>query len=78
MTVARGAGARPAAQPGRRIRFRAVRAGAERPADLAEAASLFGAIVTLSMVTTPFLMMATRRIREEPGPLQGEPRRAAA
>jgi Trk K+ transport system NAD-binding subunit len=31
----------------------------------AEAASLFGAIVTLSMVTTPFLMMATRRIREE-------------
>lgn len=32
----------------------------------AEAASLFGAIVTLSMVTTPFLMMATRRIRELP------------
>ncbi len=31
-----------------------------------EAASLFGAIVTLSMVTTPFLMMATRRIREDP------------
>lgn len=31
-----------------------------------EAASLFGAIVTLSMVTTPFLMMITRRIREEP------------
>ena len=31
-----------------------------------EAASLFGAIVTLSMVTTPFLMMATRRIREAP------------
>ncbi|MBH0114775.1 cation:proton antiporter [Novosphingobium sp. YJ-S2-02] len=31
-----------------------------------EAASLFGAIVTLSMVTTPFLMMATRRIRETP------------
>ena len=30
------------------------------------AASLFGAIVTLSMATTPFLMMATRRIREEP------------
>lgn len=30
------------------------------------AASLFGAIVTLSMVTTPFLMMATRRIRELP------------
>lgn len=32
-----------------------------------EAASLFGAIVTLSMVTTPFLMMATRRFREAPG-----------
>lgn len=31
-----------------------------------EAASLFGAIVTLSMATTPFLMMITRRIREEP------------
>ena len=31
-----------------------------------QAASLFGAIVTLSMATTPFLMMATRRIREEP------------
>ncbi|KQM21396.1 cation:proton antiporter domain-containing protein [Novosphingobium sp. Leaf2] len=31
-----------------------------------EAASLFGAIVTLSMVTTPFLMMATSRIRERP------------
>ncbi len=31
-----------------------------------EAASLFGAIVTLSMVTTPFLMTVTRRIREEP------------
>ena len=31
-----------------------------------EAASLFGAVVTLSMATTPFLMMATRRIREEP------------
>ena len=30
-----------------------------------EAASLFGAIVTLSMATTPFLMMATRRIRAE-------------
>ncbi|HKT86578.1 MAG TPA: cation:proton antiporter [Novosphingobium sp.] len=30
------------------------------------AASLFSAIVTLSMVTTPFLMMATRRIREVP------------
>ncbi|CAN5422901.1 monovalent cation:proton antiporter-2 (CPA2) family protein [soil metagenome] len=31
-----------------------------------EAASLFGAIVTLSMATTPFLMMATRRIRADP------------
>jgi CPA2 family monovalent cation:H+ antiporter-2/glutathione-regulated potassium-efflux system protein KefB len=31
-----------------------------------EAASLFSAIVTLSMATTPFLMMATRRIRAEP------------
>ncbi|WP_156840724.1 cation:proton antiporter domain-containing protein [Novosphingobium aquimarinum] len=31
-----------------------------------EVASLFGAIVTLSMVTTPFLMMATRRIRQAP------------
>lgn len=30
------------------------------------AASLFGAIVTLSMVATPFLMMATRRFRESP------------
>lgn len=32
-----------------------------------EAASLFGAIVTLSMATTPFLMTITRRIRAEPG-----------
>ncbi len=31
-----------------------------------EAASLFGAIVTLSMATTPFLMMLTRGIRSEP------------
>ena len=31
-----------------------------------QAASLFSAIVTLSMVTTPFLMMATARIREMP------------
>ena len=31
-----------------------------------EAASLFGAIVTLSMATTPFLMMATRRFRADP------------
>ncbi len=28
--------------------------------------SLFGAIVTLSMAATPFLMMATRKIRKEP------------
>ena len=32
----------------------------------AKTASLFGAIVTLSMVTTPFLMMATRKLREAP------------
>jgi CPA2 family monovalent cation:H+ antiporter-2/glutathione-regulated potassium-efflux system protein KefB len=31
-----------------------------------EAASLFGAIVTLSMATTPFLMSVTQRIRTEP------------
>jgi glutathione-regulated potassium-efflux system protein KefB len=31
-----------------------------------EAASLFGAIVTLSMATTPFLMMITRNFRAEP------------
>jgi len=31
-----------------------------------EAASLFGAIVTLSMASTPFLMAATRRFREAP------------
>ncbi|QNQ11428.1 cation:proton antiporter domain-containing protein [Sphingomonas alpina] len=31
-----------------------------------EAASLFGAIVTLSMATTPFLMRVTQRIRTEP------------
>lgn len=31
-----------------------------------EAASLFGAIITLSMATTPFLMMATRRLRAQP------------
>lgn len=31
-----------------------------------EAASLFGAIVTLSMAMTPFLMMVTKRIRQEP------------
>ena len=31
-----------------------------------QAASVFGAIITLSMATTPFLMMATRRLREAP------------
>jgi CPA2 family monovalent cation:H+ antiporter-2/glutathione-regulated potassium-efflux system protein KefB len=31
-----------------------------------EAASLFAAIVTVSMATTPFLMAATRRLRAEP------------
>jgi monovalent cation:proton antiporter-2 (CPA2) family protein len=31
-----------------------------------QAASLFGAVVTLSMATTPFLMTATRRFREQP------------
>ncbi|MBO9579788.1 MAG: cation:proton antiporter [Sphingobium sp.] len=36
----------------------------------AETASLFGAIVTLSMVTTPFLMMLTRSIRQQPVPMQ--------
>ncbi|MES2290462.1 MAG: cation:proton antiporter [Pseudomonadota bacterium] len=30
------------------------------------AASLFGAVITLSMATTPFLMMLTRRFREAP------------
>jgi CPA2 family monovalent cation:H+ antiporter-2/glutathione-regulated potassium-efflux system protein KefB len=34
------------------------------------AASLFAAVVTLSMATTPFLMMATARIREEPDVLE--------
>ncbi|WP_225206521.1 cation:proton antiporter domain-containing protein [Novosphingobium huizhouense] len=31
-----------------------------------EASSIFSAVVTLSMATTPFLMMATRRFREAP------------
>ena len=35
-----------------------------------QAASLFGAVVTLSMATTPFLMAATRRFRAAPA---GEP-----
>lgn len=37
-----------------------------------EAASLFGAVVTLSMASTPFLMAATKRIREEPVSASGE------
>ncbi|MDE0877692.1 MAG: cation:proton antiporter [Sphingomonas bacterium] len=37
-----------------------------------EAASLFGAIVTLSMATTPFLMSATRRFRSAPIDSQGD------
>jgi monovalent cation:proton antiporter-2 (CPA2) family protein len=37
-----------------------------------EAASLFGAVVTLSMATTPFLMIATRRFRAEPVAAGGE------
>lgn len=39
-----------------------------------EAASLFGAVVTLSMASTPFLMMATRRLRAEPDSGEGEER----
>jgi glutathione-regulated potassium-efflux system protein KefB len=31
-----------------------------------QAASVFGAIITLSMATTPFLMMATKNLRKEP------------
>ncbi|KPL68721.1 sodium:proton exchanger [Erythrobacter sp. SG61-1L] len=31
-----------------------------------QAASLFGAIITLSMATTPFLMLATKRVRQVP------------
>jgi CPA2 family monovalent cation:H+ antiporter-2/glutathione-regulated potassium-efflux system protein KefB len=37
-----------------------------------DAASLFSAIVTLSMATTPFLMKLTRRLREEPVPDLGK------
>ncbi|WP_375393785.1 cation:proton antiporter [uncultured Sphingomonas sp.] len=36
------------------------------------AASLFGAIITLSMATTPFLMRVTQRIRAEPMVAQGD------
>lgn len=41
-----------------------------------EAASLFGAIVTLSMATTPFLMMATQKFRSEPVNKQDQERDA--
>lgn len=37
-----------------------------------EAVSVFSAVVTLSMATTPFLMMFTRRFRAEAGLPQGE------
>lgn len=37
-----------------------------------EAASLFGAIVTVSMATTPFLMALTKPLRREPAKQQGE------
>ncbi|NTS64505.1 cation:proton antiporter [Sphingomonas sp. HHU CXW] len=37
-----------------------------------EAASVFGAIITLSMASTPFLMMATRRFGEAPIDSHGE------
>ena len=40
----------------------------------AEAASLFGAVVTLSMATTPFLMTVTRRFRAEPPAAEGDTR----
>jgi len=33
-----------------------------------DATSIFGAIITLSMATTPFLMMLTRRLRTDPEP----------
>lgn len=41
-----------------------------------DAASLFGAIITLSMVATPFLMKATTRIRREPETASSETRAA--
>ncbi|MCP3733157.1 cation:proton antiporter [Sphingomonas sp. MG17] len=37
-----------------------------------EAVSVFSAVVTLSMATTPFLMMFTRRLRAEAEEVQGE------
>jgi len=46
-----------------------------------EQSSLFGAIVTLSMAATPFLMIATRRIRQEPkgeGETREEPQNEGA
>lgn len=46
-----------------------------------QAASVFSAIVTISMATTPFLMMATRRLRTEPpkaGDLPDGPRQEGA
>lgn len=46
-----------------------------------ESASIFGAIVTLSMAATPFLMMATQRIRREPkgsGETREEPQNEGA
>jgi len=39
-----------------------------------EAANIFGAVVTLSMVATPFLMMATRKFREPPAKKSSEER----
>ncbi|WP_448658327.1 cation:proton antiporter [Sphingomonas sp. CJ99] len=39
-----------------------------------EAASVFGAIITISMATTPFLMMFTRRFRAEPAAGDGRSR----
>ena len=43
-----------------------------------EAASLFGAVVTLSMASTPFLMMATKRLRREPDRQRHEVREGPA
>jgi voltage-gated potassium channel Kch len=37
-----------------------------------DAASVFSAVVTLSMATTPFLMMLTKKLREEPVPDLGK------
>lgn len=43
-----------------------------------EAASLFGAVVTLSMASTPFLMMATKHLRREPDRQRHEVREGPA